>query len=819
MESAIKLTLISLVICACSVGTKAKYTQGCEDRYTSLDCGSDLIDVQLASYGRTDRITCSDGRSCHELSNTSCSAPSSLSEVKKRCDGRMTCMVKASSLIFSDPCAGISKYLEVLYRCVSPEERTSQTCEGGEGKLECGSNVIHIHDASYGRTDETTCSSGRPAHQLSNTNCYAPTTLPITRERCEGRSTCTVHSSNHIFTDPCFGTYKYLHISYSCVPPKSSQTCEGHHSSLECGSNVIHIHDASYGRTDETTCSSGRPAHQLSNTNCYAPTTLPITRERCEGRSTCTVHSSNHIFTDPCFGTYKYLHISYSCVPPKSSQTCEGHLSSLECGSNVIHIHDASYGRTDETTCSSGRPAHQLSNTNCYAPTTLPITRERCEGRSTCTVHSSNHIFTDPCFGTYKYLHISYSCVPPKSSQTCEGHLSSLECGSNVIHIHDASYGRTDETTCSSGRPAHQLSNTNCYAPTTLPITRERCEGRSTCTVHSSNHIFTDPCFGTYKYLHISYSCVPPKSSQTCEGHHSSLECGSKVIQIQAANYGRTDGTTCADGTNPSQVNNTSCFSTNTLSDMRQMCQGKSSCEVRATNAELSNPCPGTHKYLNISYSCTSNSSQICEGDAMRINCGSNHFIKIHEANYGRTDATICSQEHRAHRISNTTCYSPNALCCQKQVCSYINMGAYSMFHCEGEVRCTITVSNSIFSNPCPGTHKYLDVTYSCVPPISSQTCEGNSTILDCGPNVISIHTANYGRTNRDICSAGQPDEAVSNTNCRTSRTRPKLQDMCDGKPTCKVTASSSTFFTPRNCEDTYKYLDLSYSCKAPSSP
>ncbi|XP_048094728.1 rhamnose-binding lectin-like isoform X2 [Alosa alosa] len=500
MESAIKLTLISLVICACSVGTKAKYTQGCEDRYTSLDCGSDLIDVQLASYGRTDRITCSDGRSCHELSNTSCSAPSSLSEVKKRCDGRMTCMVKASSLIFSDPCAGISKYLEVLYRCVSPEERTSQTCEGGEGKLECGSNVIHIHDASYGRTDETTCSSGRPAHQLSNTNCYAPTTLPIIRERCEGRSTCTVHSSNHIFTDPCFGTYKYLHISYSCVPPSS------------------------------------------------------------------------------------------------------------------------------------------------------------------------------------------------------------------------------------------------------------------------------------------------------------------KVIQIQAANYGRTDGTTCADGTNPSQVNNTSCFSTNTLSDMRQMCQGKSSCEVRATNAELSNPCPGTHKYLNISYSCTSNSSQICEGDAMRINCGSNHFIKIHEANYGRTDVTICSQEHPAHRISNTTCYSPNALSVVRN-------------SCEGEVRCTITVSNSIFSNPCPGTHKYLDVTYSCVPPISSQTCEGNSTILDCGPNVISIHTANYGRTNRDICSAGQPVEAVSNTNCRTSRTRPKLQDMCDGKPTCKVTASSSTFFTPRNCEDTYKYLDLSYSCKAPSSP
>ncbi|XP_076120663.1 L-rhamnose-binding lectin CSL2-like [Alosa pseudoharengus] len=183
-----------------------------------------------------------------------------------------------------------------------------------------GSNVIHIHDANYGRTDGTTCSAGRPAHQLSNTNCYAPTTLPIIMKSCEGRSTCAVQASHHIFTDPCFGIYKYLQISYSCVPPPNikhtSQTCESLHGNLDCGSNVIHIHDANYGRTDETTCSAGRPAHQLSNTNCYAPTTLPIIMKSCEGRNTCAVQASHHIFTDPCFGIYKYLQISYSCVPP-----------------------------------------------------------------------------------------------------------------------------------------------------------------------------------------------------------------------------------------------------------------------------------------------------------------------------------------------------------------------------------------------------------------------------------------------------------------------------------------------------------------------
>ncbi|XP_042560239.1 L-rhamnose-binding lectin CSL2-like, partial [Clupea harengus] len=260
-----------------------------------------------------------------------------------------------------------------------------------------GSNVIHIHKANYGRTDKTTCSSGRPANQLSNTNCYAPTTLPIIRDRCEGKTTCAVQASHLIFSDPCGGIYKYLDIS-----PAKYVIASMANWTVVC-SNVIHIHKANYGRTDKTTCSSGRPANQLSNTNCYAPTTLPIIRDRCEGKTTCAVQASHLIFSDPCGGIYKYLDISYSyldisysCVPPSS---------------NVIRIHTASYGRTDKTTCSSGRPANQLIKTDCSASTTLPIVRERCDGKERCTVMASSDIFPDRCPDTYKNLDISYSCV------------------------------------------------------------------------------------------------------------------------------------------------------------------------------------------------------------------------------------------------------------------------------------------------------------------------------------------------------------------------------------------------------------------------
>ncbi|XP_042562153.1 L-rhamnose-binding lectin CSL2-like, partial [Clupea harengus] len=196
----------------------------------------------------------------------------------------------------------------------------------------------------------------------------------------------------------------------------------------------------------------------------------------------CLLKASNSIFSDPCFGTYKYLDISYSCVPPKSGQTCEGQQRKLECGSNVIHIHAASYGRTDKTTCSAGRPANQLSRTDCSASTTLPIVRERCEGRTTCLLKALNSIFSDPCGGIYKYLNISYSCVPPNSS--------------NVIRIHTASYGRRDKTNLLFWTPCESTQQDDCSASTTLPIVRES--------------IFSNPCAGVYKYLNISYSCVPP---------------------------------------------------------------------------------------------------------------------------------------------------------------------------------------------------------------------------------------------------------------------------------------------------------------------
>uniref|UniRef100_A0A8C2DC84 SUEL-type lectin domain-containing protein n=1 Tax=Cyprinus carpio TaxID=7962 RepID=A0A8C2DC84_CYPCA len=183
------------------------------------------------------------------------------------------------------------------------------------GLRECELNTQGlINTANYGRTDKTTCSEGRPSEQLQNTNCYSPNALAPVSKSCNGLESCEVCATHTVFTDPCFGTYKYLAISYFCLP---SGVCEYFYFILffliRFGT-VISIHSANYGRTDSTTCSTGRPASQLAKTDCYALNSQTVVTSGCEGKNNCSISASNSVFSDPCVGTFKYLYISYFCV-------------------------------------------------------------------------------------------------------------------------------------------------------------------------------------------------------------------------------------------------------------------------------------------------------------------------------------------------------------------------------------------------------------------------------------------------------------------------------------------------------------------------
>ncbi|KAM9350787.1 L-rhamnose-binding lectin SML-like [Symphorus nematophorus] len=88
-------------------------------------------------------------------------------------------------------------------------------CEHTWAKLQCGrGRYIFVIRANYGRHDRTTCAYKRPPCQVQNVYCSRPTY--IVAKRCNGKNHCAVKASNSVFGDPCWGTYKYLEVVYTC---------------------------------------------------------------------------------------------------------------------------------------------------------------------------------------------------------------------------------------------------------------------------------------------------------------------------------------------------------------------------------------------------------------------------------------------------------------------------------------------------------------------------------------------------------------------------------------------------------------------------
>ncbi|XP_074537091.1 L-rhamnose-binding lectin SML-like [Halichoeres trimaculatus] len=92
-------------------------------------------------------------------------------------------------------------------------------------------------------------------------------------------------------------------------------------------------------------------------------------------------------------------------------------------------------------------------------------------------------------------------------------------------------------------------------------------------------------------------------------------------------------------------------------------------------------------------------------------------------------------------------------------------------------------------------------------------TCDSASNIqsLSCVSGVISVQSSLYGRMDSTTCSAGRPEDEVSNTECAQDGTVDMLKTRCDGKRKCEYTLSVVRTADP--CPDTYKYLQTNYTC------
>lgn len=188
-------------------------------------------------------------------------------------------------------------------------------------------------------------------------------------------------------------------------------------------------------------------------------------------------------------------------------RVCEHQRMRVNCGSKVINIVSATYGRTRRGICGF----RNNRNTNCHAGTSMMVAKYECQGQSKCTLHAKNSAFGDPCVGTFKYLEVKYECVPKSQVRDsvllriCEHRTQTIRCPSckPKINIVSANYGRLTGGHICGGR----VRTTNCGAAGSLDKVKRSCQGKRSCRLTASNGIYGDPCVGTYKYLEVRYRC------------------------------------------------------------------------------------------------------------------------------------------------------------------------------------------------------------------------------------------------------------------------------------------------------------------------
>ena len=86
-----------------------------------------------------------------------------------------------------------------------------------------------------------------------------------------------------------------------------------------------------------------------------------------------------------------------------------------------------------------------------------------------------------------------------------------------------------------------------------------------------------------------------------CE--HATLRMQCQVgfsIHIKDATFGRLSKTIC-----PHEYGfTTNCAASNSLTKVKELCEGKETCSVKAKTKVFGDPCFGTAKYLQVKYQC-----------------------------------------------------------------------------------------------------------------------------------------------------------------------------------------------------------------------
>lgn len=192
-----------------------------------------------------------------------------------------------------------------------------------------------------------------------------------------------------------------------------------------------------------------------------------------------------------------------------------------------------------------------------------------------------------------------------------------------------------------------------------------------------------------------------------------------------------------------------------------------------------------------------------CDGDYLNLQCPRHSTISVQSAFYGQDYQMCSSQEPTSQREDNLTCVASTAL--QKV-----------LDECQNQRACHLLVNSRVFGpDLCPGSSKYLLVSFKCQPnELKNKTvCEDQELKLHChGSKFLNIYSAAYGRRTQqtDICSSGA--ELLPPFDCLSYTASQVLSRRCYGKQRCKVLVDNYHFGSP--ClPGVKKYLTVAYAC------
>ncbi|XP_020625485.1 latrophilin Cirl-like isoform X2 [Orbicella faveolata] len=175
-------------------------------------------------------------------------------------------------------------------------------------------------------------------------------------------------------------------------------------------------------------------------------------------------------------------------------------------------------------------------------------------------------------------------------------------------------------------------------------------------------------------------------------------------------------------------------------------------------------------------------SKYVCQGQRLRLRCEGDYIIRILGAKYGRLEpgSSICPHEN----ITDMNCRAPDVL---------LKMTV----RCGNKRKCTVKADHTMFGDPCPGTFKYLDVIYRCIPgdtwtptptskqPESNHHSNRTNTETPKSPTPKTTHPASTNATTETQAPTSKSSTKTVNETIGSNKTRIYLT-------TIKPTTSSS---------------------------